>query len=83
MLAYSGLEHNVLLHCCDCEHVTVTMVRARIWPASPQYPRLAFTMDWVEALLLECHVAVKDFCGALLFKCSSYLFEKVVNATLK
>ena len=42
----------------------MTMVRARMWPASPQYPRLAFSfemMDWVEALLLECQVAVKEF----------------------
>ena len=50
----------------------MTMVRARMWPASPQFPRLAFSfelMDWVEALLLECQVAVKEFCGALYFKC--------------
>ena len=63
-----GLEHQVLLHCCDCEP---DMVRARMWPASPQFPRLAFSfemMDWVEALLLECPVAVKEFCalGALM-----------------
>ena len=71
-----GLEHQVLLHCCDCEPVTVTMVRARMWPASPQYPRLAFSfemMDWVEAILLECQVAVKEFCGALYFKCPNVI----------
>ena len=55
------------------------MVRARIWPASPQYPQLAFTfdlLDHIEALLLECHVAVKDFCEALFFKCP-FVVEKV------
>ena len=74
-----GMEHKVRFHCCECEPISVTMVRARIWPASPQYPRLAFTfelMDLLEALLLECHVAVKDFCGALFFKCP-FLIEKV------
>ena len=28
--AILGLEHHVLLHCCECEPVTVTMVRARL-----------------------------------------------------
>jgi len=35
------------------------MVRARLWPAKPQQPSLAFTfelLDWVETLLLECQV---------------------------
>ena len=62
----------------------MTMVRARMWPASPQYPRLAFSfemMDWVEALLLECQVAVKEFCGALYFKCP-YVIGKVCYIAL-
>lgn len=36
------------------------------------YTRFAFTfnlMSWAEALLLECQVALKDFCEALYFKC--------------
>ena len=48
------------------------MVRARLWPASPRFPQLAFTfdlLDWAEALLLECQVAVREFCRALYFKC--------------
>ena len=48
------------------------MVRARLWPATPQYPRLAFCfelLDWAEALLLECQVALKDLCKAIQFKC--------------
>ena len=74
-----GVEHNVSLCCCECEPVAVTMARARIWPASPQFPRLAFTfdlLDWLEALLLECQVSVKEFYGALLFKCP-HLIKKV------
>ena len=84
LIVLLGLEHQVLLHCCDCEPVTVTIVRARMWPASPQYPRLAFSfemMDWVEALLLECQVAVKEFCGALYFKCP-YVIGKVCYIAL-
>ena len=67
-----GIEHNVDFRCCQCEPVAVTMVRARLWPATPQFPRLAFTfelLDWAEALLLECQVALQDLCKALCFKC--------------
>ncbi len=49
------------------------MVRARIWPGSPSNPHLAFTfdlMEWADALLLECQVAVSDFCAAITYKCS-------------
>ena len=55
------------------------MVRAQLWPAAPKRPQIAFTfelMDWVEALLLECQVSLKDFCKALCFKCP-HLVNKV------
>ena len=57
------------------------MARARMWPASPPFPRLAFSfdlLDWVEALMLECQVAVREFCGALIFKCP-YILKKVIT----
>ena len=67
-----GVEHTITLICCQCEAVAVTMARARLWPATIQNPQLAFTfelLDWAEALLYECQVAVKDFLAALKFKC--------------
>ena len=73
------MEHTINLACCSCEPVVITMVRARMWPATPQNPRLAFSfalLDWAEALLLECQVALKDFCAALIFRCP-HLYEKV------
>lgn len=57
----------------------VTLVRAHLWPASPQRPHIAFTfdlLDWAEALLLECQVAMKDLCKALYFR-SPHLVVKV------
>ena len=78
----SGVEHNILLVCCQCEPTPLTMVRARLWPASPQHPRLAFSFDllnWAEALLLECQVAVKDLCKALYFKCPHLVFKVSVQ----
>ena len=52
------------------------MVRGRLWPATPQHPHLAFcfeVLDWAEALLLECQVALKDLCKAMEFKCPHFV----------
>lgn len=55
---------------CLCEALVKTMCRAKLWPATPTNPQYAFSfaLDWVEALLLECQVSVKDFCNALTFR---------------
>ena len=40
------------------------------WPTSPSRPVLAFSflfLDWLEALLLECQLAVNDYCDAVEF----------------
>ena len=69
---FSGVEHQLQFISCACEPLPLTLVRARLWPGSAQFPRYAFTfglLDWAEALLLECQVAMKDFCTALYFKC--------------
>ena len=75
----SGNERMVTVVSCDCEPFPVVLVRARVWPASPSFPKYAFTfcvLDWAEALLLECHVSLKDCCSALYFSCP-YMVEKV------
>ncbi len=75
----AGIQHDVLFVCCDCEDLALTLTRAKLWPASPQYPQFAYTfdlLDWAEAFLLECHVALKDFCSAIYFKCP-YVLSKV------
>ena len=86
---FIGSEHNIHLMCCQCEPVVATMVRARLWPASPHRPHLAFTfelLDWAEALFLECQVSLMDFCKAC-FKCPHlvvkvYLHNDNIPATL-
>ena len=67
----SGIERMVTIVSCDCEPFPVSLVRARLWPASPSFPKYAFSctfrlLDWAEPLLLKCHVSLKDFCRALL-----------------
>ncbi len=51
------------------------MARSQIWPTTPVNPRVGFTfsiLDLAEAMLLECQVALKDFCTALKFRCPYY-----------
>lgn len=64
--------------CCNCEPIAVTLARAELWPATPTNPRCAFTfnlLDWIEALMLECQVSLKDFCAALRFRCPYHVLN--------
>ena len=75
------MEHPLLIVCCDFKPLSLTLVRARLWPASSYYPRYVFSfnlLDWAELLLLECQVALKDFCQALYFRCP-YSIVKVMT----
>lgn len=74
-----GIEHRILFSTCKCEPIAVSLVRARLWPATPRNPHYAFSfdlLDWAIALLLECQVSLKDLCQALYYKCP-YLVIKV------
>ncbi len=76
---YTGVTHKVRFLCCDCEPLAVTLSRAKLWPATPSNPRLAFSyglLDLAEALLLECQVSLKDFSNALKFR---NILLKVLN----
>ena len=81
---YLGEECHIKFATCACEPLVLTMVRARLWPSSPQRPHFAFAfelLDWTEALLLEAQVSVHDFCKALYFKCSNRM-AKVSRPTV-
>ncbi len=65
---------------CQCEHIGLTLVRNRLWPATPVRPGIGFhfdLLDQMEALLLECQVAAKDFSAALLARLPWLYKEKV------
>ena len=65
------MQHKIRFVCCDCEPLAVTLSRAKLWPATPLNPRFVFTfalLDWAEALMLECQVALRDFSSALKFR---------------
>ena len=66
----TGAEHQVKFVTCSCEPLAITMVRAHLWPATPQNARIAFSfrfLDLTEAMLLECQVALKDLCKAISY----------------
>ena len=53
---------------CECDPDPLTLMRFRYWPGTPKRPVVAFSfalMDWLELLILECQVAVKDFASVL------------------
>lgn len=80
-----GYEHNLKLLHCNCESICETMCRARIWPSTPTNPGIGFSfelLDWAEALLLECQVALQDFCSAVKFKCQRTTSLKDVSCIL-
>ena len=65
------MEHKIFFTACGCEPLAVTLATAELWPATPHNPKFAFTfalLDWAEALMLECQVALKDFYNCLKFK---------------
>ena len=73
------MELTVSILCCQCEPLAVSLVRARLWPATAQNRHLAFTfdlLDWAEALMHECQVALKNLWGALQYK-FPYILIKV------
>ena len=80
-----GMELPINFKHCQCEMLPVALIRARLWPASPHSPVLCFSfelMDWVEALLLECQVALKNFCRALYFQCPYRLKQVGVMSSI-
>ncbi len=70
------MSHKICILCC--EPLVFTLIRARLWPSSPQRPHFAFAfelLDWTEALLLEAKVSLNDFCKALYFKCFNIMMK--------
>ncbi|KAJ8308655.1 hypothetical protein KUTeg_013529 [Tegillarca granosa] len=63
-----GVQHKCTITLCKCEEPAVTLMRYRLWPATPQKPRIAFDLRFMEilsALQLECHMSAKSFCDAM------------------
>ena len=80
MHLYIGIQRDVSFERCPCTSETQTLLQAGFFPATATRPRLAFALellDLLEALLLECQVAVQDFVAAL-----HYLHKPYADHTL-
>ena len=79
------MVHKIYLLTCNCEPLAVSLVRANLWPATPTNPKLAFTfnlLEWAEALMVECHLALKYFCTSLHYRCPFVSFKVYCDSNL-
>ena len=92
----TGIQHHLMASFCRCEDEVITLLRMKLWPATPQQPSLAFQfqlLDSYESLLLECQEALRNFVTALEVNLPcyeklrkdtvSYLFMHVVRRSKK
>ena len=71
----TGRPHRCNVWFCESEKEPVSLIRHRLWPASPVKPKVAFTfdlLDWLEALQLESHLSTKGFCNGLRWRNPKY-----------
>ena len=60
---YIGIPRSINFQFCSCESDCIKLIRVHYWPATSTKPQIVFDfhfLDWLEALLLECQVAVQD-----------------------
>ena len=82
---YIGCYHSVRVTFCDCETEVETLMRSRLFAATPKQPQLAFTfelLDWFDALMLECQVPAQDFVAAIGILTDSQLMKVCIHCTL-
>ena len=63
MYVYTGVPCQLNISFCKCKNDALRIMELGYWPASPSHPLLAFSflfLHWLEALLLECQLAVND-----------------------
>lgn len=77
----AGRQHSIVISCCKCEPEACTLVRFRLWPASPKSPNMAFNFGLMELqrmLFVEAQVSVYAFCNVLEhLSCSTMPCHKV------
>ena len=74
---FTGIPRKISFPFCTCESDCIKLIRLHYWPATSSKPLDAFRfhfLDWLEALLLECQVAVQDMTQAI-----SYLIKDKIG----
>ena len=70
ILLYNRIPRTLSVLFCPCESDAVKLTKLHYWPGTPTRPSVAFSfslLNWLEALLLECQVALHDATEAMAF----------------
>ena len=70
IIVVTGYHYGVVVSFCSCKTKVERLVELHLWPATPQSPRVAFTMellDIVHASMLECQVSLYHASGMLQY----------------
>ena len=76
----TGYHYGVVISFCTCKGKVERLIELYLWPATPQSPRVAFTMellDIVHAVMLECQVSLHHASGMLQYLSSLKMVSKI------
>ena len=80
-----GVQHSITFTFCQCFDEIGTLIQFELFPGTPKPPTVAFSfqlLDYLEALLLECQVAVSDFTAALKIMSASPIMKVQQESSL-
>lgn len=81
---YPGYHSGIGISFCGCKTKIERLVELRLWPATPQSPHVAFTMDLldiVHATMLECQASLHHISGMLQFVSTIEMVSKLPCVT--
>ena len=76
-ICFIGVMRKAIVEFCKCFSESELLISLGYFPSTPVNPKLAIDVqlfDFLEAMLLECHVSVYDFVAAL--RCMSDVLYK-------
>ena len=63
-----GQQFESVIELCACKPDVFFIVKQRLWPSTPSFPRIAFEfkfMDLLESFFFESQVSVSSFCASM------------------
>lgn len=76
-----GYHYGVVVSFCRCKTKVERLIELHLWPATPQSPRFAFTMellDIIHAAMLECQVSLHHASGMLQYLSTLKMVHKII-----
>lgn len=79
-LICTGRQHSIPVLFCNCQSDVVTLLKLRLWAASPKRPTVAFHLDlmeWMRIMFLETQTSLRSMCQMLPWLSSPFLQQMV------